>query len=61
MLALQMAVKLKMQEGEIDPDEWSFFLRGGVSMDDNKNAPQKPPGQEWIQQQAWDHLVELDK
>lgn len=48
MLALQMTIKLKMAEGDINPDEWSFFLRGGVSMDEKKNAPQKPPGQEWI-------------
>jgi len=39
MLALQMAIKLKMAAGEIDPDEWSFFLRGGVSRDDGKNNP----------------------
>ena len=48
MLALQMTVKLKMADGEINPDEWSFFLRGGVSMDEKKGAPLKPPGQEWI-------------
>ena len=61
MLSLQMTVKLKMADGEINPDEWAFFLRGGVSSGEKKGVPLKPPGQEWIQQQAWDHLVELDR
>lgn len=50
-----------MSNGLIDPEEFTFFLRGGVSMGDNKGALPKPPGQDWITQNAWDNIVELDK
>lgn len=33
LLSLQMCVKLKMSDGEINEDEWNFFLRGGLVMD----------------------------
>jgi len=33
LLAVQMIIALKMGEGEINKDEWMFFLRGGQVMD----------------------------
>lgn len=30
-------------------------------MGDNKGALPKPPGQDWITQNAWDNIIELDK
>lgn len=54
-----MCVKLKMGEGSINEDEWSFFLRGGQVMD-RSTQPIKPPF-EWITNQAWDNITELEK
>ena len=59
LLSLQMCVKLKMSEGEINEDEWTFFLRGGLVMD-RSTQPAKPPF-DWITTTAWDNLTELEK
>ena len=50
---------MKMSSGLIDPDEYLFFLRGAVGMAD-KSIALKKPNAEWIQESAWNHLVELD-
>lgn len=54
-----MCVKLKMSEGEINEDEWTFFLRGGLVMD-RSTQPPKPPF-DWITTTAWDNITELEK
>jgi dynein heavy chain len=59
LLSLQMCVKLKMSEGEINEDEWTFFLRGGLVMD-RSTQPVKPPF-DWITAIAWDNITELEK
>lgn len=59
LLSLQICVKLKMSEGEIEEDEWSFFLRGGLVMD-RSTQPLKPPF-DWITPLAWDNITELEK
>ncbi len=60
LLAFQLAVKMKQSEGVIDSDEYLFFLRGAVGMADKSIALQKP-NFEWIQEAAWNNLVELDQ
>jgi dynein heavy chain, axonemal len=59
LLSLQMCVKLKMSEGEINEDEWTFFLRGGLVMD-RSTQPVKPLF-DWITTTAWDNITELEK
>jgi len=49
-----------MQEGNVDPEDYDFFLRGGVSMDSGETKEPKP-AQDWIKQSAWDQIVELQK
>ena len=49
-----------MSSGLIDPDEYLFFLRGAVGIADKSIALQRPNA-EWIQESAWNHLVELDQ
>jgi len=58
LLSLQMCIKLKIAEGEVDKDEYTFFLRGGTVLDRSQQM-QKPP-YDWITQQAWDHITELE-
>lgn len=58
LLSLQICIKLRMAEGEINEDEWSFFLRGGQVLDKAAQAP-KPPF-DWITTQAWDNITELE-
>lgn len=48
-----------MAEGVINEDEWNFFLRGGQVLD-RSSQPAKPPF-DWISDQAWDNITELEK
>jgi dynein heavy chain len=59
LLSMQMCIKLQIAEGQINEDEWNFFLRGGQVMDRTTQLP-KPPF-DWITDQAWDNITELDK
>lgn len=59
LLSMQMCVRLQMDAGEVNPEEWNFFLRGGQVLDRATQAP-KPPF-DWITQQAWDNITELEK
>lgn len=60
LLAFQLTIKMKESSGEIDRDEYLFFLRGAVGMADKSIALPKPNA-DWIQESAWAHLVELDQ
>jgi len=60
LLAFQLTIKMKMSSGEIDPDEYLFFLRGAVGMADKSIALARPNA-DWIQESAWNHLIELDQ
>ena len=59
LLAFQLTIKMQMSQGLIDYDEYLFFLRGAVGMADKSIALQKPNA-DWIQDSAWNHLIELD-
>jgi len=48
-----------MNKGEINEDEWSFFLRGGQVLD-RTTQPVKPPF-DWISTTVWDNVTELEK
>lgn len=59
LLSMQMCIKLQISEGIINEDEWNFFLKGGQVLDRATQIP-KPPF-DWITDQAWDNITELDK
>jgi dynein heavy chain len=42
--------------GEIDAEEWSFLLTGGLSIDNN---PPLNPASEWLRERAWLEMVRL--
>eukprot|EP00117_Sycon_ciliatum_P019779 scpid3161/ scgid17821/ Dynein heavy chain 2, axonemal; Axonemal beta dynein heavy chain 2; Ciliary dynein heavy chain 2 len=58
LLSLQMCVKLNMAKGEIDRDDWNFFLRGGNVLDRTDQVPK--PSQIWITAAAWDNICDLE-
>lgn len=60
LLAVQMIVSLKLADGEINRGEWLFFLRGGQVMD-RTQQPVKPPQIDWITQEMWDNITELER
>ena len=60
LLAFQLAIKLKQSAGEIDKLEYLFFLRGAVGLADKSIALPRPNA-DWIQESAWNNLVELDQ
>ena len=59
LLSMQMCIKLQISDGLINEEEWNFFLRGGQVLDRASQLP-KPPF-DWITEQAWDNITELDK
>lgn len=59
LLSLQMLIKIRMSNGELDKLEWTFFLMGGTVLD-RSTQPVKPPF-DWISQLAWDNITEMEK
>lgn len=47
LLAFQLCIKMKQSSGEIDKDEYLFFLRGAIGMADKSLALSKPNA-DWI-------------
>jgi dynein heavy chain len=57
-----MCIKLQIAENKVDPKDYAFFLRGGVSMDGGERKEEdKKPNHDWIKQTAWDQLLEVQK
>ena len=46
-----------MMEGDINKDDWAFFLRGGVVLDRTDQPPK--PQASWISDAAWDNITNL--
>jgi hypothetical protein len=59
LFSFQMCIKKMQGEGRIKSDEYSFFLRGGQVMD--RDEVSTNPCEEWIDDDAWDNISELDK
>lgn len=57
LLALQMAVRVLALAGQVNADEWAFFLRGGQALDAS-HAPNPAPS--WLSDEAWEHVCGLD-
>ncbi|KAK9823872.1 hypothetical protein WJX72_006072 [[Myrmecia] bisecta] len=59
LLSLQMCMRILSTMGQINVDEWQFFLRGGAVLD-RSQLPPVPPGAPWLTEAAWDNLTQLD-
>ena len=56
LFAFLLCIGLMKARGEIDNDEWTFLLTGGVSLD--TNFPQNPaPG--WLSDKSWGEICRL--
>ncbi len=58
LFALQMTVKIMEANGKLNKQEFDFFLRGGQVLD--KDAQPPNPSSEWITEETWDNLTELE-
>eukprot|EP00842_Homolaphlyctis_polyrhiza_P003901 jgi/Hompol1/4511/HPOL_003669-RA len=58
LFALQMTVKIMEANGKLSKPEYDFLLRGGQVLD--KDAQPANPCTEWITDDAWDNITELD-
>jgi len=56
LLSMQMTAKLS---DKVNPEEYSFFLRGVGTVDRTQQPPNPAP--EWLSQSAWDAINTLDK
>eukprot|EP01063_Lacrimia_lanifica_P009197 TRINITY_DN1620_c2_g3_i1.p1 TRINITY_DN1620_c2_g3~~TRINITY_DN1620_c2_g3_i1.p1 ORF type:complete len:4609 (+),score=2253.81 TRINITY_DN1620_c2_g3_i1:158-13984(+) len=44
---------------EFPVEEYAFFIKGGTVLD--KESRQPNPAEDWLEEKAWDNIVELDK
>jgi len=59
LYSFQICTSILKEDGKIIPDEFTFFLRGGVVLD--RKARGANPCNEWLSEEAWDNVSELDK
>lgn len=59
LFAFQLCVQKIRSEGDMDEDEYSFFLRGGQILDRSMRPPN--PCADWLSEQSWDSICMLDK
>lgn len=50
-----------MAEGLVNNDEWNFFLIGGQVLDRELQTPKRPEQLDWITENSWDNVTELEK
>lgn len=58
LFSLQMTVKIMEANAKINKDEYDFLLRGGQVLD--KDSQPSNPFSEWITDESWDNLTELN-
>ncbi|OUM67642.1 hypothetical protein PIROE2DRAFT_4933 [Piromyces sp. E2] len=58
LLSFLLCTGLMKSKSEIDPDEWSFLLTGGLTLD-NESHPN--PASEWLTNKAWSDITKLSK
>ncbi|KAF8058055.1 DHC10 [Scenedesmus sp. PABB004] len=58
LLSLQMCVRVLAAAGQVNAEEWAFFLRGSQVLDRSALPPNPCPG--WVSEAAWDNLANLD-
>jgi dynein heavy chain len=55
MFSFQMSIKLMEADGQIDPTELNFFLKGDISLE----QPSQPNPFNWMLDQGWKDLLKL--
>merc|ERR1719424_1363084 len=58
LLSLHLCARLLTDKGDLNPQEYRFFLFGGVVLDRSNQS--NNPSPDWINQQMWDHVTELE-
>ncbi|KAM8794253.1 dynein axonemal heavy chain 2 [Eudromia elegans] len=59
LFSFHLCSRILAAAGSLRPDEFNFFLRGGVVQDREEQMDNPCPG--WLSDEAWDHITELDK
>ncbi|CAM9828576.1 unnamed protein product [Chrysoparadoxa australica] len=59
LFSMQLCLQIMSQLGKVPPEEFSFFLYGGVVVDRSDQRPN--PCKDWIDEVTWDNITELDK
>ena len=54
-----MCVKVLATSGQVNQEEWQFFLRGGQVLDRAQLPPNPAPG--WLSAEGWDNITQLEK
>lgn len=62
LFTFQLAVRKINSDAEpLDLAEWEFFLRGGLVLDRKLRAPIPEAVRDFMSEEAWDNITELDK
>eukprot|EP00698_Gefionella_okellyi_P021811 TRINITY_DN713_c0_g5_i1.p1 TRINITY_DN713_c0_g5~~TRINITY_DN713_c0_g5_i1.p1 ORF type:complete len:2528 (-),score=851.46 TRINITY_DN713_c0_g5_i1:18-6647(-) len=59
LFAFEMCIKINQAAKKINEEEYNFFLRGGAVLD--RTEQPENTNRDWISEQAWDHITELEK
>ena len=59
LFSLHMTVRIMQGAKKVNTEEYLFFLRGGLVLDRETQSPN--PSSDWISDNAWDNITELDK
>lgn len=61
LFSFQMTIKLEQEKlgKDFNKDEYMFFLKGGQVLDKESQTPNPCP--QWLPEEAWDNIYELDK
>ncbi|KAJ9437970.1 Dynein-1-beta heavy chain [Diplonema papillatum] len=64
LFSLHMTASILMKrkdaaENGFSIEEYAFFIKGGTVLDKESRPPN--PGEDWLEEKAWDNIVELDK
>ncbi|VEL17305.1 unnamed protein product [Protopolystoma xenopodis] len=59
LFSFHICLKILEAAGKLNQEEYNFFLRGGVVLDQENQMDN--PCSTWLSDQSWDHISELDK
>jgi dynein heavy chain len=58
LLSLQVCVRILQASGQVNAEEWAFFLQGGRVLDRSQLPPNPCAG--WVSEEAWDNVASLE-